>query len=112
MQNIRRALSHALLALGAAALLALCLQPTKAYVDDGTYGFPDVSAGDWYANDEVLGYALEHGLVRGYDNGCFGPFDDVLRGQVAVVLHRMSGEPAADAPAFEDVDYSITTATP
>lgn len=106
MQNIRRALSRALLALGAAALLALCLQPTKAYADDGTYGFPDVSAGDWYANDEVLGYALEHGLVRGYDNGCFGPYDDVLRGQVAVVLHRMSGEPAADAPAFEDVDYS------
>ena len=109
MQNIRRALSRALpalLALGAAALLALCLQPARAHADDGTYGFPDVFAGDWYANDEVLGYALEHGLVRGYDNGCFGPYDDVLRGQVAVVLHRMSGEPAADAPAFEDVDYS------
>ena len=38
MQNIRRALSHALLALGAAALPAPCLQPTKAYADDGTYG--------------------------------------------------------------------------
>lgn len=71
------------------------------------YGFSDVSATDWYATDEVLGYATSHGLLQGYGGTTrFGPYDSVTRGQVATILWRIAGEPNASAQDFSDVDYS------
>ena len=67
-------------------------------------GFPDVRPDDWYAGR--LGYALEHGLISGYDDGTFGPYDPVSRAQVATILWRMAGRPEVDAPHFPDCDYS------
>lgn len=69
------------------------------------YGFPDVTPGDWYATRDVLGYALSHRLMNGYDNGLFGPYDFITRGQVACILYNMAGQPAATSPDFADVDY-------
>lgn len=68
-------------------------------------GFADVQPGG-YATDDVLGYAVENGLLSGYGNGLFGPHDTVTRAQVATILWRVAGEPAADAEDFSDVDYS------
>lgn len=73
--------------------------------DDGTYGFSDVTPGDWYANDECLGYAVEHRIMNGYQDGRFGPDDPVTRAQVATVLWNMASNPKATSEPFEDVDY-------
>lgn len=70
-----------------------------------TYGFSDVFGGEWYATDDILGYAVDNGLLTGYPDGRFGPTDSVVRGQVVTVLWRMAGEPVADSERFADVDY-------
>lgn len=67
--------------------------------------FSDVPAGAWYATGEVLGYAVDQRLFVGHD-GLFEPDEPITRGQVAVVLHRIAGEPQVSAEPFEDVDYS------
>lgn len=69
------------------------------------YGFSDVFGGEWYATDDILGYAVDNGLLTGYPDGRFGPTDSVVRGQVVTVLWRMAGEPNADSERFDDVDY-------
>lgn len=80
---------------------------TTTAADDPTYGFSDVDGAEWFANAQYLGYVVEKGLMKGYDDsGAFGPYDTITRGQVAVVLHRLAGEPRADASDFSDVDYS------
>ena len=102
-----------------AAVLAVSLAPAvPAFADDGGddgsvaqalgyMGFPDVNDGDWYATDDMLGYAVDNGLLAGYDDGRFGPYDTVTRAQVATILWRVAGEPDADAEDFSDVDYSL-----
>lgn len=73
----------------------------------GYDGFTDVVGDEWFAIDDVLGYAVAHDLMTGYPDGRFDPYANVTRGQVAVVLFRMAGEPeGAAADPFEDVDYS------
>ena len=100
-----RALAVALCALVATALLVAA--PTqRAHAENGNnYGFSDVSGDEWFAIDEVLGYATENGIISGYNDGRFGPYDNVTRGQVAVILHRLAGEPDAQADDFSDVNY-------
>ena len=80
---------------------------TTTVSDDSTYGFSDVDGTEWFANAQYLGYVVEKGLMKGYDDsGAFGPYDIITRGQVAVVLHRLAGGSHADASDFSDVDYS------
>lgn len=69
-------------------------------------GFVDVQPSDWFATDDILGYAVDNGLISGYGNGLFGPYDNVTRAQVATILWRVAGEPTTDAEDFYDVDYS------
>ncbi len=69
-------------------------------------GFSDVYPSDWFAADDMLGYAVDNGLLSGYGNGLFGPYDAVTRAQVAMILWRVAGEPESDAEDFSDVDYS------
>lgn len=68
--------------------------------------FPDVKPGAWYAG--VVGRAAGLGLIEGYDNGNFGPDDKITRAQVAAILWRMAGKPAAGsgAKSFTDVTGS------
>lgn len=70
------------------------------------FGFPDVRPDDWYAKQSILGCALDHGLIHGHDNGLFGPYDSITRGQFVTILHNMTGSPKVSAAAFSDVDYS------
>lgn len=80
---------------------------TTTVSDDSTCGFSDVDGTEWFANAQYLGYVVEKGLMKGYDDsGAFGPYDTITRGQVAVVLHRLAGGSHADASDFSDVDYS------
>jgi flavodoxin len=60
----------------------------------GTDDFIDTADGAWYA-DAVL-WASQQGLVGGYGNGLFGTNDPVSREQIATILWRYAGSPAAE----------------
>ncbi len=55
--------------------------------------FSDVAGGAWYA--EAVRWAAGQGIVGGYGNGTFRPNDPITREQLAVMLWRYSGSPAA-----------------
>lgn len=70
--------------------------------------FADYDATAWYAvNPDDLVYTVSHGFMSGYADGSgeFGFERSITRGQVAVILWRMAGEPSANARDFADVDY-------
>jgi hypothetical protein len=58
----------------------------------GTSTFSDVANGAWYTN-AVL-WASQNGIVNGYGT-TFGPNDKITREQLAVILWRYAGKPAA-----------------
>ena len=66
--------------------------------------FSDVAPDAWYS--EAVAWAAERGIVSGYGNGLFGPGDNITREQLAVMLWRYDGEPAATNKElhFNDVD--------
>ena len=55
--------------------------------------FSDVAGEAWYT--EAVRWAASQGIVGGYGNGTFGPNDPITREQLAVMLWRYSGSPAA-----------------
>ena len=55
--------------------------------------YPDCAPGSWYA--KAVAWASERGVVKGYDNGSFGPNDPITREQLAAMLHRYAGSPAS-----------------
>ena len=64
--------------------------------------FSDLESGAWYVGS--VGYVLGQGIMEGCGNGTFGTQDTLSRAQMAAMLWRMEGEPAAvyDMP-FDDV---------
>ena len=66
--------------------------------------FNDVANGTWYT--EAIRWATSQGIVGGYDNGLFGPNDNITREQLAVMLWRYAGSPAATEKElhFTDTD--------
>lgn len=79
---------------------------TRATVADALYrakgspavtaaSFPDIPAGSEYAN--AAAWASANGVMSGYANGSFGAADAVTRQQMAAVLWRYAGSPAASA---------------
>ena len=74
---------------------------------DGSASFPDVTEDSWY--DEAVAWAVDCGIVTGYDSGLFGPDDAVTREQVAVMFYRywqyQKGEnKTGDLSGFSDAD--------
>lgn len=55
--------------------------------------FSDVPGEVWYT--EAVRWAAAMGIVDGYGNGKFGPNDPITREQLAVMLWRYAGSPAA-----------------
>ena len=72
----------------------------------GNDTFTDTQEGAWYA-DAVL-WATQAGVISGYGDGRFGPNDPVSREQIAVILWRYAGSPAAQGEDFAD-EASIST---
>ena len=66
--------------------------------------FPDVVGEAWYI--EAVRWAASQGIVGGYGDGTFGPDDPITREQLAVMLWRYSGNPAATNKElhFNDTD--------
>ena len=56
--------------------------------EEGAYKavFPDVKESDWYGIP--VSWAAENGVITGYQNGKFGPADDITREQLATMLYR------------------------
>lgn len=72
----------------------------------GSASFPDVAAGQWYA--DAVAWASANGIVTGYGNGNFGPEDTITREQLAVIFHRYAAykgydkTPAASLDSYAD----------
>lgn len=63
----------------------------RPVMSGGTSAFPDVPLNEWYA--DAVSWAYGRGIIKGYDNGLFGPGDDITREQLAVMLYRYAGSP-------------------
>ena len=61
----------------------------------GAADFPDVTAGAYYA--DAASWAAANGIVTGYSDGTFGPSDPITRQQLAAILWRYAGSPAAES---------------
>lgn len=72
--------------------------------------FSDVADSIWYS-DAIL-WAAKQGIVFGYGDGRFGPNDNITREQLAVMLWRYAGEPAATNKElhFSDADAASSYA--
>ncbi len=69
--------------------------------------FPDVEEGRFFR--DAVCWAASGSIVEGYDNGNFGPFDEITREQLAKILYRYAGkmeyelgEPADSLENFTD----------
>ena len=68
----------------------------------GAVRFGDTAGGAWYT--EAVRWAAGCGVVKGYDNGCFGPNDAVTREQMAAILYRYAQHRGYDVSAGEDTN--------
>ena len=68
----------------------------------GAVRFGDTADGAWYT--EAVRWAVGCGVVKGYDNGCFGPDDAVTREQMAAILYRYAQHKGYDVSAGEDTN--------
>lgn len=66
----------------------------------GTDAFSDTQDDVWYS-DPVL-WASQGELMGGYGGGWFGPDDPLTREQMATVLWRYAGSPAAEGDNYSD----------
>lgn len=72
--------------------------------------FPDVSEDD--VHFDAIEWAAENGIVNGYTNGNFGPYDNITRGQAATMFQNYDefagGGDAGDCAACHDDTTLIT----
>lgn len=83
-----------------AQLSAILYRAAGSPAASGTTRFSDVQAGAYYVN--AASWAADSGLVNGYSDGRFGVGDPVTRQQVAAILWRWAGSPAASAQDYAD----------
>ena len=93
------------------AMMAQVLYNLAGGTPAAAAGFPDVSPTAWYA--DAVNWAAANGYVTGYDNGSYGPEDNLTREQLAVILYRYAGSPAPAgtldgfADAASASDYAV-----
>lgn len=63
--------------------------------------FPDVGDKEFYTN--AVMWAVNAGIIKGYDNGKFGPSDTVTREQMSVMLYRFVQYLGKDTTARGDL---------
>lgn len=89
-RNVRKLFDKAQQTLQAwtAALNALSDAFEKWYP---AHQYSDVKSTDWFYS--AVTEATKRGLMTGYGNGKFGPYDAVTREQAALILYRHAGSP-------------------
>ncbi|WP_346663648.1 S-layer homology domain-containing protein [uncultured Merdimonas sp.] len=66
--------------------------------------FPDVPDG-WYFSEPIV-WGKETDILTGYDNGCFGPADQITREQMVTIMYRYAQSKGEDvAPAGSYAGY-------
>ena len=87
------------------AMVVTVLYRMEKSPDPGTVttSFSDVPDGQWYTN--AVYWASEKGIVQGY-NGKFDPSAPISREQLATILYRFSGSPAASTTIDQYTDAS------
>ncbi len=60
-------------------------------------GLSDVKAGSYYA--PAVAWAVENGIITGYQSGKFGVGDKITREQVCTILYRFKNSPAVENTA-------------
>lgn len=63
--------------------------------------FPDVGADDWYA--KAVNALAARGIIAGFVDGRFHPYEAVSRAQIVAILQRVSGISPAQSTSFSDV---------
>ena len=63
--------------------------------------FPDVVPGEWYT--AAVAWGGPSGIVKGYDNGNFGPMDSITREQLAAFLFRYAQLKGYDVTGRDDL---------
>ncbi len=67
--------------------------------------FSDLISGMWY--QEAVDYVLSNGLMQGFGNGRFGPYQTLSRAELAQILYNKEGKPSYNSKnAFLDVSGS------
>jgi len=69
----------------------------------GTPKFPDVQDSSKYYYKAVK-WATDKGIVSGYDNGKFGPNDNIQRQQLAVILNKYAKYKEKDVSAINNLE--------
>ena len=69
---------------------------------DGQLPFSDVTQDAWYA--DAVAWAVENGLVNGYEDNTFAPNAVITRQQLAVLLYRCAGSPESDGMILREYD--------
>ena len=64
--------------------------------------FTDAAPGQWYTR--AVTWAAVNGIAGGYGDGHFGPNDNITREQLAVMLWRYAGSPAASGTELSFTD--------
>ncbi len=73
----------------------------------GASPFTDVADSAWCSN--AITWAAAQGVVGGYGNGLFGPNDNITREQLAIMLWRYAGSPAATHKELHFADADQTS---
>ena len=77
-------------------LLLIITTSTLTYAITQT-DFPDVDSNEWYADG--INYVSDAQLMTGYENGDFGPENQVLRAELATILQRFDERTLASQTA-------------
>lgn len=67
--------------------------------------FPDVVPGEWYT--AAVAWGGPNGIVKGYDNGNFGPMDSITREQLAAFLFRYAQLKGYDVTGRDDLSAFV-----
>ncbi|MCI8582789.1 MAG: hypothetical protein HFH13_06635 [Dorea sp.] len=65
--------------------------------------FPDVADGQFYTNAVMWAKLSGSGVVEGYENGTFGPADDITREDLVLMMYRYAKSIGKDVSAQADL---------
>ena len=92
-------------ALTRAAYVKMLAEIVKANVSDISSKFSDVKSDEWYSS--YIAWAVENGIITGYDDDTFGPDDAITREQMAIIAIRFAEKFNITLPSVNaNVTYS------
>jgi hypothetical protein len=75
-------------------MIAVILYRLSGTTENTGNSFSDVASDKYYY--APIGWAEKNGVISGYDNGMFGPNDNITREQIVSILWRYTGSPETE----------------